>query len=285
MTFVRGGPAGPDGLGGAYLNEVESDRSAWWFALGGAQGVIKGGALTGVSGQMSIDVAPIAALVSELDVSGVQQDRGYFLWADVSTRVDFLPHSVAARNDALVAAFVDTEDGPVGSGGLSVGPQIVAVPGVSGTTTTRTNSQIISYLGRGGFTRLADVPITATDTQINMANIVKPSPYNVADTGWINLTPVSGTGVCRYRCVRGVVSVQIALTGVTSVPNGGNGSIVATGGLPAAYRPSQIVYQAGNGGANVSTLGHVEPDGSILQWNNTGAAVNVARMTFTYLKE
>lgn len=173
MTLIRGGPAGPDGLGGAYSNTVESDRAALWSALGGRQGVLRGFVHSGVSGQMSLSFTAGAALVDERDASGNAGTlfRGYHVWSDTATVVQFGPASPSARNDAVVAAFVDTEDGPVGTGGLDVGPHLVVIPGVSGTSTPRTDTQITAWLGRGGWIRLLDVPIASSDVQINLAGI------------------------------------------------------------------------------------------------------------------
>lgn len=172
MTIVRGGPAGPGSGGAAYPNEVETDRSAWWHALGGRQGVIKGLAHTGVAGTMALDFTAGAALVGERAADGTASlDRGYLVWADTTTRVTFGPASASARNDAVVAAFVDTEDGPVGTGALEVGPHIVVVPGVSGTTTPRTDADINGWLGKGGWVRLMDVPIATGSTEIATAGV------------------------------------------------------------------------------------------------------------------
>ena len=172
MAAIRGGECGPDGLGGAYANEIETDRSIAWFGAGAKQGVLKGFDWTQVPGQMQLTVSAGAALLSELDGSGNVQDRGYLVWADTDTVVDFGAASVSARNDCLVAAFVDTEDGAVGTGSLAVGAHLVVVPGVSGTTTVRSDADIRGWLGRGGYVRLADVPIASTDTQIETANVV-----------------------------------------------------------------------------------------------------------------
>jgi hypothetical protein len=177
-TLIRGGPAGPDGTGGAYDNEVETDRSAWWFAIGGRQGVLKGFAHSGVAGVMALDFTAGAAMVGERAADGTASlDRGYLVWADAVARVTFDPASASARNDAVVAAFVDTEDGPLGTGVTEVGPQIVVVTGVSGTTTPRSDADINGWIGRGGWVRLLDVPIASTDTEINVAGITDHKPW------------------------------------------------------------------------------------------------------------
>lgn len=172
MTLIRGGPAGPNGSGGAYLNEVETDRTINWYANGGRQGVLAGFTHTGVAGQMALDFTPGAALVGERAADGTASlNRGYLVWFDVTTRVTFGAASASARNDAVVAAFVDVEDGPVGTGGLEVGSHIVVVPGVSGTTTPRTDADINAWLGKGGWVRLMDVPVAAGATEIATAGV------------------------------------------------------------------------------------------------------------------
>lgn len=217
MTAVRGGPAGPDGLGGSFQNEAETDRSAWWLALTGKQGVLKGFTLAGVGGLMALDVAAGSAVVSELDGSGNVQQRGYLVWADSTTRVTFGAASASARNDALVAAFVDTEDGAVGTGALAVGAHLVVIPGVSGTSTVRTDAQIRAWLGRGGYIRLADVPIASSDTQINTANIVASAEsIPMIDSGSVTNAFTAATGWSitsqTLRRIRGIVYFIVYFT-------------------------------------------------------------------------
>jgi hypothetical protein len=110
------------------------------------------------------------------------------------------------------------------------------------------------------------------------------------DTGWVNITPTSGTGVCQYRCRMGVVTVRMALTSITSIASNNAGTIVNSGVLPAAYCPQSVpVYQAGSAAGSGMTLGVINAPSpsSISLWNpsyNSGA-LTVARLTFTYLKE
>jgi hypothetical protein len=174
MPLIRGVPAGPNGSGGSFANEVEADRAALWDALGASQGVIRGFVHSGVAGAMALDFTAGSGVLGERAADGTASlPRGYHVWADVTTRVPFDPASASARNDAVVLAFVDTEDGPLGTGVTEAGPQIVVVKGVSGTTTARTDADINGWLGRGGWTRLMDVPIAAGSTEINLATIVK----------------------------------------------------------------------------------------------------------------
>ena len=193
MVSIRGGICGPDPgeAGGAYLNEIETDRSAFWYALGAKNGVLNGFTHAGVPGVMALDIAPGAALASERDAGGLEQSRGYFLWSDATVRVTFNAASASARNDAVVIAFVDIEDGAVGTGALNVGPQIVAVPGVSGVTTARTNADITAYLGRGGWVRLLNVPILSGATQIATGTIEQSA---VQMRGWNTVTLTAATG-------------------------------------------------------------------------------------------
>lgn len=251
MTIVRGGPAGPNGAGGQYPNEIETDRTALFLALGGAEGVLRGFIPSGVPGQMSLDLSIGASLVMERGSDGVTPNlRGYLVWADTVTRVAFGPASVAARTDALVAAFVDVEDGPVGTGQLDVGPHLVVVPGQSGTVTPRTDAQITAYLGRGGWLRLFDVPIAATDTQINMTTLSKMRAFRVNDFNDLEgLVPRAGFELAsepRYMRQGPLVTLQIQVTRTgAAIVAGSTGNITDTGVLdnvPEAIRPSSVRY-------------------------------------------
>jgi hypothetical protein len=81
---------------------------------------------------------------------------------------------------------------------------------------------------------LANYPVADKAQADKMEAVVSPL---VADTGWINLTPVSGTGACRYRVIGPNVWMRVNLTGMTSIANGANGPIVNAGAIPAAYCP------------------------------------------------
>lgn len=200
MPLVNGGPIGPDGLGGAYKNTDADDRAALWQSLGAAQVMLSGGALTYPVGVLAIDVAAFRALVAERDSSGVRLSRGYHAWADASTRAVFAAPSASARNDALVLVVADTSAGAgaFGSGVTQAGPQIVVVTGVSGTTVPRTDAEVQSWVGSGGWMRLADVRIDPTDTEVKAANVTKT---NVAaalppfiQSGTTTLTVTTGKG-------------------------------------------------------------------------------------------
>lgn len=276
--MIRGGPAGPDGVGGSYANEVETDRAAWWHALGGAQGVIEGFVHAAVAGQMALDFTPGAALVGERAADGTASlDRGYLVWADSTTRVTFAPASAAARNDAVIACFADTEDGALGTGVTQVGPQIIAVTGVSGTTTPRTDAQINAALGRGGWVRLMDVPIASTDTQINVANIVKSTSFlrewhTVGATGepafqnsWTNESSANPhPSVGFKRDAAGNVWLRGAPAG------GASGTTVFT--LPVGYRPDALtIWSNSHGGSSPQvTEIQVGADGTVKVFRNSG---------------
>jgi hypothetical protein len=60
--------------------------------------------------------------------------------------------------------------------------------------------------------------------------------------------------------------------------------VVAAGGIPAAYRPAVTIYSAGSAGGSGMTLGNVNTDGSVAQWNpnyNTGP-ITVARFAMSW---
>ena len=76
----------------------------------------------------------------------------------------------------------------------------------------------------------------SASTAASWATITSP-PVTVADTGWVNITPVSGSGTFQYRAYDRTVFLRVALSGLTSIASGGTGTLLAAGGLPAAYRP------------------------------------------------
>lgn len=174
MTMLRGGPCGPSDDGSTpYRNEVETDRAAWFAALGGSPGVISGLDFSPAPGQMAINFAPGSALIPERDGDGSPVDRGYFAWLGTAFGVSFGAASPQDRCDALILAFIDVQEGAAGSAGLPVGPHAVAVPGASGSTVPRSDAQIQAYVGRGGWLRLADVTVRAGSTQIAAADVAR----------------------------------------------------------------------------------------------------------------
>jgi hypothetical protein len=187
---------------------------------------------------MALDIAVGAALISRRDGSGNPQTMGYVLRVPATSRVTFGVASASARNDALVAAAIDTTDGAIGAGAVAAGIttsgfHLLAVPGVSGTTTPRTDSQITTYLGRGGWIRLADVPIASSDTQINTANMVAaPASVGWYDSGNITnaFTPIPGFSVTSQslrRC-RGLFYFSLTFTRTGGDLTSGSGNIANT---------------------------------------------------------
>lgn len=247
-TMILGAPAGPNGTGGSLNNPVEADRAMLWDALGSRQGVLRGFGYTTVAAAMALDIAAkSAALVGERAGDGTASlERGYHVYTPegAATRVTFAAASASARNDAVVAAFVDTEDGALGTGVTAVGPQIVTVTGVSGTTTPRTDADINAWIGRGGWVRLYDVAIPAGSTEISAANVVKDPNSWARNTGWVALTGFAagwsaraGTYAPAYRRwadgridLRGGVQKSSAIV---------NAETVLT--LPAEVRPAATV--------------------------------------------
>ena len=105
----------------------------------------------------------------------------------------------------------------------------------------------------------------------------------LADTGWVNLTLAAGSGTCRYRQIGPTVMIDISATG-QSVASGSTAvAIVASGGLPAAARPTDGVYLAANFGGSVVGLGAIGTNGSISALNNSGSTVTTVRISGSYL--
>src|SRR5215204_2361360 len=170
MVAVQAGLIGPQADGTTpQLNPLDVERHMFWANQGGRSGIVKGLVPSVVAGQMQLSFTAGAAVVCERDASQVELDRAYPLYSPSTAVVQFGAASASNRNDAVVAAVVDVEDGAQGTGAIGVGGHLVVVPGVSGTTAVRTDAQIAAYLGRGGFHRLYDVPIAIGATQINLA--------------------------------------------------------------------------------------------------------------------
>lgn len=259
MVMCNGSPIAPDGVGGSYANTDADDRAALWQSLGAAQGMLTGGAVTAVAGSLAVQVASFRAAIEERDSSSNGLNRGYHAWSDDDSTVVFDPPDAQSRNDALVLAVADTSAGAgaFGTGVSEAGPQLVVVKGVSGTTTPRLDSDIATWVGSGGWMRLADVPVAPGDTQINTANWTladvsigagadAPPPadtwHNVAfKNGW------SATGdPVQYTDLGNDL---VALRG--RVQPGTIGAVVFT--LPAGYRRSRdilggIIAYAHSGG-------------------------------------
>lgn len=105
----------------------------------------------------------------------------------------------------------------------------------------------------------------------------------LADTGWVNLTPRSGTGTFRYRAMRGFFFFQSALSGV-SIPVNNNIQLLAAGIIPTAYRPPVTSYSAGSNAGSGLQLGVVNVDGSVQVWNPSynSSTSTVARFMMIY---
>jgi hypothetical protein len=266
MVAVSGNLIGPgnDAADGtvSLLNPLDSLRADLYDAYIGRMGVVRGMAMSGVAGQMQVSVAAGSAVLSERDSSGVAFPRAYRLDALTAAVVQFNAASASARNDALIACAVDTEDGPRGTGALAHGWHLVSVPGVSGTTTPRTDAQIAAYVGRGGWERLADVPIASTDTQINMANLASTAasvPFN--DSGAItNAFTVAAGWTLNSQMLRRVgrfvyFSVIATRTGADLVSVSGNISNTAVVTWSTARYPILFDAPAGTAGIGFGVFG------------------------------
>lgn len=268
-TLIDGGPAGADEAGGQYRNRILTDRIAWWRSIGRRQGVLRGFVHSTVAGQMQLSFTAGETAVEERDSLGVANTaRGYLVWTGADAIAQFDVASASARNDAVVVAFVDVSVGAaaLGSGTTTVGGQLVVVPGVSGSSTPRTDAEIQSYVGSGGWVRLMDVAIAATDTEINPASVTKNVSAYLTD--WRTLPLSSGfTGTTQVRRNGDSVYFRGNATGTYATSTAIQ--IVPVGGVPTSMRPAQRVnvFLAGNSTVG-SSRAYVEPDGSV--WVVTG---------------
>lgn len=237
MALIQAGLIGPQADGTTpQQNPLDTRRHEYWANSGGKSGIIEGFVASVVAGQMQLSFTAGSAAVRERNGSNVELSRAYPVWADVATIVQFGAASASNRNDAVVAAVVDVEDGAQGTGAIGVGGHLVVIPGVSGTTTPRTDAQIQAYLGRGGFHRLYDVPIATGSTQINLAGATftgfKINAENAFADIPFTLTAGSGFSIqsAWYRLEsligRVTIRLEVTRTGATlSSDSDGNMSI------------------------------------------------------------
>jgi hypothetical protein len=255
MVAVQAGLIGPQADGTTpQQNPLDVERFMFWASQGQRSGIIKGLVPSVVAGQMQLSFTAGAACVRERDASQVELDRAYPLYSPSTAVVQFGAASASNRNDAVVAAVVDVEDGAQGTGAIGVGGHLVVVPGVSGTTSVRTDAQIAAYLGRGGFHRLYDVPIASGSTQINLAGAtftaLRLNEWNTiagvtAAAGW---TINAGTAQYMYL-PNNQVRARATLTKTSpALSSGTDGNLTDTAMLanwPAALRPVAVtVYGA-----------------------------------------
>lgn len=281
-TLIDGGPAGPDEIGGQYRNRILTDRTTWWYALGGRQGVLTGFTHSTVAGQMALDYTAGVAAVEERDSLGnTGTSRGYVVWSGGVSRVQFGAASASDRKDAVVVAFCDKAAGAgaFGTETSVVGGQLVVVPGVSGTTTARTDSQIQAAVGSGGWVRIADVLIPAGSTQISAGNVTLASKTEWGDTDWIVLpSVVAGSWGIKYRRKSGFVSVVVdgTFTSTSSTSH-----TISSSALPAAFRPPTFVRTGGYFGAHPGTVS-IGTDGVITAIQQSGASRGSVAAHFCY---
>ena len=191
--------------------------------------------------------------------------------ATLTTRLQATkPASTENVNVTLLNSNFDKFDAAVGSSvGTSASRPASAFQGRMFYTTDSTTLYVNTAASASAVASWAGITLTA------------PS-----DTGWVNITPASGTGTFQYRCYDKMVSVRASLSGITSIAAGTNGVILAAGGLPAAYRPAVTVYAVTNvtgSGAGLAVFGS---DGGISQWAAaSGGAVTVFRAHGFWFKE
>lgn len=263
-TLIDGGPAGPDEVGGQYRNRILTDRATWWQALGARQCVLKGMAHSVVPGQMALDFTAGVVAVEERDSLGnLGTSRGYTVWSAATAQVQFGVASASDRKDAVVVAFCDLAAGAgaFGTETSVVGGQLVVVPGVSGTTTPRTDSQIQAAVGSGGWVRLADVLIPAGSTDISAGNVTKnvagygpvSTPYAKA-VGTVNVTLTaqsSNFAAITFPAGRFTVPPRVFVS-MQSAP-GGTGKFVPRA-IAVTETGANVYCYTGDGTATTGTM-------------------------------
>ncbi len=247
MTAIRGVFGAVDELGAAYRNDAEDVRAMLYHALGGTEGILEGFVMSTVSAAMEVDFTAGRALIAERGVDITAEDRGYYVFADDVTTVTFDAASVADRCDAVVFAWPDPQYGSLGASVAVAGPQIVVVKGVSGSTTPRTDSEINTAIGVGGWFRYADVVIDSADTEINPASIDLTYPDALPDDAIsyaANAADLTNGSRVYRRGNMVILFVECQLTAGFSA----NQTILT---VPAGYLPARTV----RGGINLANVG------------------------------
>lgn len=281
MTAVRGGRAGPNGSGGSYPNEVQTDRAILFQSVGARFGVAKGLIPAVVAGALRIDFTAGFALVPEVLSASLNADRGYAVWADTTTQVPIATPSAGVRRDQIVAAFVDVEAGTIGTGfaaaGGVVGAHLVSIPGVSGSSVAPSTSDIIAYLGRGGFLRLATVDVDPGVTTIAANKLIPEVNYLNRWQSFLSaITAANGFTFATARAMLEGTHIDMFLTGAKttgstytgSATAGTNGAISGTPavctGVPAGLLPASgdTIYGSVNAPGKAGTVS-LDSTGSI----------------------
>lgn len=135
------------------------------------------------------------------------------------------------------------------------------------TTADRASDAAISNAGGGG--AHANVQPSLVINYIIKAVPTTGAP--ATDTGWLDLTNTLGAGTVQYRVKNGAMHVRVNSTAATN--SGTTYTIVASGGVPLAYRPSKNARGACDFSGFPGTL-LVAPDGSVLVSHNSGALRN-----------
>lgn len=107
--------------------------------------------------------------------------------------------------------------------------------------------------------------LTTTDKSNLVSAINEVNSRNGTDTGWVSITPATGTWTSlRYRVIGKLVQVM----GYASSLTVSNGSAGVIGAVPGIYKPSVIAYGVATGAsawigrANVNTAnGNITIDG------------------------
>lgn len=249
MTQLRGVPGAVDDVAVAYRNDIEDDRALIWDAFGRVQGVLHGLVMTEDAGSLSVTFTAGAAVVEErgTDING--DKRGYYLFEDVSFVVTFAAPDAASRNDAVVVCWADPQYGALGASVSGPGPQVVVVKGVSGSTVPRTDTEINTAVGPGGWFRYADVIIAPGNTQIAPANVTRSSARSA---------PQAAAKVRRVATQSIPASVGTAIAWDTIVKDpGGMVPTVASGIKVPVTGDYQITGQICMNKASASVLFHV----------------------------
>lgn len=186
-----------------------------------------------------------------------------------------LPSSCVPLRDVLVTAGLSA-----GTGGLTA-----SNIGADRRTYTAAAGGVVPVTGatdRDAIPAVAGQAVYRQDTgSVEVFNGTDWDTYAPhSDSGWVTLTPASGTGTIRCRKLNGVVYFDGTLTG--SFTSGTVYSLVAAGGVPADMRPTaRANVQLSGHSAASSVRGYVEASGELVAVTGSSVPTYIALAGFS----
>lgn len=276
-----------------------------------------GGAVTVSSGTMTVNVAPLVAWV-DAPLSGqvgfpFVLDASKALTIDAGdaslVRIDVI--AVVVRENAFdsggsTTGSVEVIKGTPGAGAPSLPNAAVPLRNISVhagassgsgglTVANLSTDRRVWTVAAGGILPVANQTVRDALPSTQMVRIVQRldtgniEVYDpvagawtalaaVFDTGWVAIA--GGLASPKYRAKQGWVSITVA--GSVVITNDNNTTLVATGGIPTAYRPSNLTRGVAFVGGKYAGIMTVNTDGSVQVIHQAGSTQSTVSGTVIY---